>query len=1087
MNKFFVDKKFKFRAIILLLTVSVLCFSILLLNGIFSNYRSSKVLADFPEEVAKKLDETFEDNYYVNADVNWPTELVIPNGNSSVTASNGVIFMPDGTSMPIKPITLTQRGDYLVRYYYQLDGKFDYIEKTIFVGTKLASLTTDNGSIVAVTAEEQKDKVFENNASNVTLQGDDALIVRLKEGNTFTYNKSIDLTNVDDNGLCSLISLDFHMRDVERQETKFKVTKESARKLIVRISDSYDPTIYVDLVYSTIDNQGNVREIGLLNAKANSQKKYAGAFNWKEDYRQYIGVYEWIKYYKHHAGNEYALYNATTSTLGPNANWMNDFEHSALTWKYDPERQIVYANFGASKSGTSDVFINDLSYETLYGNTAFKGFPSNKVTLSIVTDEWVTADSARVDVFSLGECSGKELVEEYKNNYHVDDVATPIIDLGIERTEGRKVFVPYGSDFVLPVPVSIKGMAKGQDYKVKAFINYGESGQYEVPVSDGKLKINKSAIYTIEYSANNISGGVGIELLHLVVNKNVTESIKLNVTESFFAGSFESGQIITLPEHTVETINREDLVKVKIKAVHDKKTINVDSDSRQFILPYAGEYEIVYEISDNLYTVVKSYTMNVNGAQNYGFLEEIAIPKYFMKNAEYSLPNVTGYLLSGGDPVPATTKVFVAYDNGTSWTEVNREKVKITGSESLMVKYVCGSAEKISSVSKIVDVGYGIKNGLLMREYFIHDNFTIEAYEKDKGNTDLKYSLNDFNSDDNTLKFINVLDYSELDFRFKIKDNVNYNKVNVTLIDYYNPNAKYVMSFESIDGVCYVSYNGGPRYVTNVNFVDAKTKTIAYDFVSRELLLENVVQTVDLAEYLSTTLCYLEIELVGVTGASDFIIDAVNGTSTKNNTAKDTGNPRISINDFTGNYSIGDQVTVTAPFVTDVLSTVLDENITLTVMRVEDGAVMSDVGGLSLNKVSGLRSYTVLLDRVGEYKFTYTFTDSAGKTVPKSYSVFVVDQIKPQITFNKIDLTEIKIKKGATLNASFTVTDDVTPQDKITTALWVQDLRTLVNYTIHDENGLICFNYTGRYEVYAYAKDAAGNYSYKTVIVVVSD
>ena len=1087
MNNFLFNMKKHLKLIIVLLTVGILCLSFALLNNIISKRPSSDVLASFEDEVAKKLDEEIDDNYWVGQDVDFPESIVIPNGTEEITATNGLVIWPDNNVTTVGRVTLSQPGTYTVKYYYEKDGVTDFAEKKVFVGNKLASLASENGSITAVTAAEQEGLVFENNASNTTLSGDDALIVRLKEGNVFQYNKSIDLSNVDENGLVDIISLDYHLRDVERGEKEFNLTKESARYAFVRLSDSYNPEIYVEFATTTVANTGYlVDRYMLFNARAHNQTRYAGAFAWTEGWTNET----WRQYYQHPDGSEWALYCTFIPTLGPGVYDMKAYNHSPLTWKYDPVRQLVYVSYGANKASAGNKFIHDLSVDTLYEDyVGFGGFPSGKVTVSITTDEWYAADDARFDIYSIGGIEGAELVEQYKNGYHVDDIAPPIIDLGVERTEGNKIFVPLNSEFTLPTPVEIIGGSGVKNYTVNAYVNYGDSAEFEIPVHDGKITIDKQAVYTIRYTAKSSKGTIGEEVLKVIV-KDVPNALTLNTDESFFTGSFESGQEVTLPTFSIDSINTDSAIKTKITLVHDKYSQNVRTDTRNFILRYAGEYKIIYEYSDNVYSLSKEFIINASASDNVGFVDSVTINKYYIKNAEYSLPDIVGYSMSGGDLTKVDTTVEISYDNGATWTVVDRAKVKITGSDTLLIRYSCGSGDNkktvVSDPARIVDVGYGIKNGLMIREYFIHDAFTILPYDSTLKNSDIKYTSNT-TSGNNSIEFINPIDYSTFEFKFKINGNANYKKVNISLVDYEDPTIKYVLSYSNVGGVGYVSFNGSKAETTNASFEAVKAKIWAYNLDTNKMTFEGMETSLDLRSYFKSALCYLQVELVDINGQADFIVDAVNGQNLRNNSKTDNGNPRISINDFTGNYLVGDVITLTKPTITDTLSPILDEKIKLSVTNVDTRENLKDINGVELKNVSGLAEYQFVLPALGEYKITYSYADGSGRSSSKNYSVFAVDNVKPVIKFNKVNVAEMTIEAGTTIDASFVATDNVTESSSITTSLWVRDLGTEGMYTVHHPDNLVHFNYAGVYRVYAFAQDKAGNYVFNSFLVNVVD
>lgn len=1086
MNNFLFNVKKHLKTIIILLVVALTCFAFSLLNSVIFGKNSSEVSADFEQEIINKLNEEIQDNYWIGEEVHFPESISVQNGNDTVVAGNGLVIKPDNKVSSVDAVYLDIAGDYTVRYYYTHNNVTDFVEKNVFVGNKLASLSGENGSITPVSAAEQKGRVFENKASNVTVSGDDALIVRMEEGNTFQFTQSVDLSKTDSEGLVDIISLDYHLWDVERGAKNFTFTKESARYAFVKITDSYDPTIYAEFAVSSMDNwdwRYGVCNTLRVTAKAHNHARYSGVQPW-ESFKSQDGYgYSWIAYYKHADGTEYCMYNAYTPTLGYYAYDMTSLTRAPLTWKYDPVNQLVYINHGANKDATTDNFIHDLSADNLYLDPiGFDGFPSGKVTVSITTGEWVTSDAARFDIYSVGEISGSELIKQYNEGYHVDNNAKPIIDLGFEETEGNKIYVPMNIKYKVPVPVQILGGLSDDDYTVKAYVNYDDTAEFEVPIYNGEIVINKRAVYTLRYVAKGKNGAVGEKEIKLLV-ADTNKALTFSTDEAFFNGTFESGQQITLPSFNVTSINKQEEIKTTIKLVHSKYTKEISPETRTVTLYYSGDYKIVYEYSDNAFSDSKEFTFTAGTSENVGFVDELIIPKYFIKGAKYTLPNITGYLMAGGNHVPVATTVQISYDGGSSWATVNREEVAITGTDQAIVKYTCGTGAKQVSItsepSRIIDVGYGVTNGLKLRDYFIHDNFTVQ----DTSISAIRYTSN-VNSGNNTLKFVNPIDYANLTLKFRLDTNANYSAVKFSLIDYADPSVKYVVTYSNVNGIGCISYNGAALINTGKDFAATLAKEWNYSILTNKMSFEGQVLNTNLREYFKSDICYLEIELVNINGAADIRIDSLNTQDLTNKKVKDDGYPLISVDDFAGNYSVNDVVTINVPSITDTLSPILDKNIKLNVTL--NGNYVKDVNGVTLNNVSGTVSYQIRLTEMGTYMVKYDYTDGTKKD-STTYRVIAVDDVKPVITFNKVSTTGIQIRTGTTIDASFVATDNVTPGTRLITSLWVRDMEKEANYTIDKHTKLIHFNYPGLYRVYAYAQDEAGNYVYNYFVVNVVD
>ncbi len=1095
MKRALTSLKSKYKVLSLSILSAILCVALVL--GLTSLFKrpTSFVSADVKQDIQEELNTSFKDKYWVNEKVVVSPEFVVEVDGQPVTAEGGIIIFPNGLIQGADTYTLSMVGDYAVRYF--INDATDYVEKNFFVGEKLVSLTVEdvNNTITAVSAEEQAGEKFANNSSPVTVQGKDALIVNMKEGTELNYSKTIDLFDTDENGLCTLISLDYHLFDVEDKGTSYQMTNDiSATQCFVRIYDAYDSNIFVDLSYNIVSQAGGYTQSGTLNVKAYNQVYYYGCYNydyWPSNWNEY----SFRKKFEHVDGNTYPVGIEKTPILGRAGSNVHMYTHQPITWKYDPVNQYVYAHCGNTLNEARDYFVAPLNSTYIQTIRTFSGFPSGKVKIKIYTTNWKSNTPVRLDIFRLGNDSGSAFLDEFKNGYLRDEGGAPIIDLGITPTYQGAVYAPLNSEFNVPVPKSIIGMAENTDYTVSAYVNYGSNTQFQVPIVDGKLNINQKATYTLRYTAVGEKGGIGEALLPIIVKSDEGEGIKLNLNSNFFNGSFTTGQSITLPEHTFVSYNRVEDLKVTIKAVHERGETIINPTSRLFVPLYVGDYKIVYQYSDNVYNITKEFDMSVSVGNNVNFIDEIVLPRYFVKDVNYSLPNISAYVIDGSDnPATVNTTVSVSYDNGSSWTVVDRSNVKITGSDTVIVKYSSGNAVKVSEPVKIVDVSS--EYGISLNKYFIHDNFTVTEMDWEEWtNFDIVYSST-ITSGSNTLEFVNPVDVTKFDFTFRtFGENTNYNRVNIILRDYYDINNKYVISYINDGGQLVISLNGGAPIATDTAFNTISDKVVLYNGIGNILNVDNVASSIRFADYFTSSLVYLDVELEGIYGSSDITIFKVCGHNLTNSDTSDLSGPRISVDDIAGSYELNHIITLAPPTVSDAVSSVLDKDVLMTVYYVKDRSFIDvyDVNGVLIKNVSALTTYNIKLDKLGEYRVTYRVKDSNGVSYTENYKIVVNDNEPPVLEFNEIDLTQIRINVGDSIDARFTVSDNISSEEEIRVGLWVRDLKTNVNYTCHadEENGipfgLIKFAYAGEFEVYAFAQDATGNYTYKTFKVIVEE
>jgi hypothetical protein len=168
------------------------------------------------------------------------------------------------------------------------------------------------------------------------------------------------------------------------------------------------------------------------------------------------------------------------------------------------------------------------------------------------------------------------------------------------------------------------------------------------------------------------------------------------------------------------------------------------------------------------------------------------------------------------------------------------------------------------------------------------------------------------------------------------------------------------------------------------------------------------------------------------------------------------------------------------PILTDVLSTVVDKDVSIKVVK--DGKPVNSIDGVALNGTSDAkRNYQIKLDSYGQYTVDISAKDGAGKVASRKFFVAVVDVTAPVIEMKTAE--NVSIKKGATLTLKYSVKDDISSEEQINVTVFMRDVKANCFYT--PNNNKIRFNNAGEFEVYIYAKDARGNISQKVIYVTV--
>ena len=102
----------KIKYIIALLVVAMACFMIAVLTVPENNQlvKADKVVIS---------GQVFNDEYNINSEVDFPSEIQVEYNGKTVTADSGVMTYPDGSVVYAGAVKLDKLGDYVVRYFFK--------------------------------------------------------------------------------------------------------------------------------------------------------------------------------------------------------------------------------------------------------------------------------------------------------------------------------------------------------------------------------------------------------------------------------------------------------------------------------------------------------------------------------------------------------------------------------------------------------------------------------------------------------------------------------------------------------------------------------------------------------------------------------------------------------------------------------------------------------------------------------------------------------------------------------------------------------------------------------------------------------
>ena len=1031
------------------------------------------------EKITFTLD-SVSDNNRVGTVFNLENEIDVTYNGSTVKATNGSIIFPNGKVYSAGSYQLTDKGLYVVKYYVKDGNKIITCEKSFMVTDNLYDLSNNAGTITTVTKESSEGKYLKTNDDDIILTGKDGLILRLNDGCEFIYNKPIDLSKTGENGIADIITLNYRLGDLQLNENPqdwqldengvlkaiyaYNYLGDTARRCKIRLTDVYDPDNYIELddqyarLNASPDHVLYPQNYQVsLSAAANGQL-LSGAWQGHrgEDGR---GVDTIINNFPYHV---YWNWNRATRT-GQYLTSSVESMPEGTTWAFDWKTNIVYCKT-TSDSGYS--VVTDLDNTDIYPSNAFKGFTTGEVYLSLKCIDYQGASSARVDILGLDGYTGKELVDLYGKNIEVDTVA-PEVQINYNPTENDTVYAKFGSEFTIPTAF-VKEVFSNGNYDVSVYTNYYKNTKKQVSVKNGKFTLNENAIYTIEYTAIDNNGLKGSSVMH-VCPKKVDEAIWVE-TEKLI--SIETGSDIILPKYALKTINKEEDIKLSIKAVHEKETLTIDNDLRTFRPLYKGKYTIVYEYSDNCNAGSYSYEVESNPSANYKFLSTPVLPRYFVKGDTYALDELYAYDFTSGEPKIVNTDAYASIDGGEFTKVADPLAFKANAENSIKIQYRVG--DNVSETKEVKVISNKNENGMFrVYKYFVGDYTIVDNYNAQGRpiTAQIKYDMTATAGDAN-LEFANIIDANVFALQFVSGSETGYSSLLIRLTDVYDESKSLNIRFH-LSSASYVIEVNGVKQEVKKAFQSDEIKVIEYRNDIKTMVVDGYKFPFDFGEF-TTSRCHFDITMEKVNAPSSIVIDRVGNHAFRGTKTKDDVDPQVSVVTSDGSYSIGETVIINTPLFSDVISQINVKKSTTYIIH-EDGTEI-EVEDTS-------KPYELKLDKLGAYTIYYDTMETSGNELSYSYMIAAIDKKAPEIIIN--DYSEdsmILLELGSIYKLDYLVSDDVSEVENIKVAVRMQKLSDHTTINSYSNTEVKC-NEEGDFVIYVIALDESGNSSYKKIYV----
>ena len=974
------------------------------------------------------LAEELKDVYMIGEQLRLTEGLIMHNGQLYPTQA-AYLSYPNGEIYQSSNYTLDALGKYTVMY----------------------AATTQNGTITA----EREFLVCQNAYSgtkisyeyreqlNMNESAVSGLGVTIGEGGKFTLNHAVDISEYTANDALFTI-YPYNRTSLMGQSGKTHET----RKVYVRITDCYDPSIYLDFAFSwgQLDAKIDPNDTCVYVRAGGSNQTLMGLVPASTPHSLMQSIWYKGSFYRGNSMVEYGTQSRSRTAEHRNA------DNAGFSMYYDYQtKEIYFEDFGGR------IFVNDLDAPEIYNDNVFRGFTTGEVYFSMWGDQYETT-TMNVEIAKIGDYVG----EDFENLDLVYDVQAPTVELDSIWTENQMIYAAKGDAFVIPTP-TCRDLYNTAEVVARVYKNYGAPTQKQIPFSAENTFIPQEiGLYTVEYSVMDVYGNVGIETFSLnVLGIEGDQAVSLQTEE---LDEVLAGATCELPEYTLTGVNGEEYVK--IFAVYEGEKIEIDSENRCFFVDEIGEYEILYIYGDKYHTYTYSYALTAKASDNVHIAVPL-LPTYFIKGMPYTLEGNTVRLYNGEKAIDVVSSVLMKEDDGEFKEVTNYEKVTVTAQNTVQFRYVYDDKYVDSGKIPVIDVNAA--GALNLKEYFFGD------FNKQSTASYMQYTSN-VTLGANKLDFINVIGLSTFALEFSILEaESQFDSVSIVLRNYENRDEKVVITYGKDGSNGYFQLNDGLKNPTGKPFTDF-TFNLGYNptlgaFTTNTDLIIQHGQTIGFERTL------LSIEFNEIVGDAGICISKVNNQGFTSNVFKDRVKATVAFDEIYGEYKIGAMVAVYPATVTDVISPYLRENFSFYAVAPSGKTVVSVDNVKMENGCPINRAYSFKIEEYGTYYITYSYKDFNGNDTTINLPIIIAEETPPTLKIEGLEEGDVQKAKVNTkvVVAKYTVSDNQTPSNELNSRVVVCSPKgelIVLNETLAFD-ATLC----GDYKVCYYCFDNVGNYT----------
>lgn len=998
-----------------------------------------------------------EESYNQGESITIPKRTLTIEGGSTVDASYSVEF-PSGSTTSQSEISLSEVGNYSVYYYAKVNEKIYYMDPVSFL-VKAKGLVFADSSLGSSMYYGE----YQGQGPKPSTEG---LFVRLAKGDTLKVNQIIDVDTLTGSNPLVELFITPDSRGVADMEG-----------IIIKLIDVFDETNF--LTFDLHWNSGFASGIAyswLISGASNQPlagiESGKGAHYSGDGWGTPLDRVSFIAQQNVDVNGK-AAWSGQPADLAPDANI------AKILYDHELNQTYLNINFSAKYDDPS-----------VYGENLFNGFASGKVRMEI-TGKTYFNETANFCLVSINDGRVSLDVE----NGGLEDTTPPEVTINTSFTTmplakvGKAYSIPTASAFDITFGVC--------DVKQEVLYNYSTDNPVNVSVEDGKFTPNLEGEYTVIYTAKDAYGNVGRAFLKIIAKEEldpIAYDLPTQLSELNGKTDVKLGTLLSLDLPEILGGAGGNVIEIFYK-FNNGEEIPVSGSLR---LENNGKYTIIYKVSDYVSDepTVKSVEFTAVANMELVFTESISLPKVFIAELEYVLPELYASDYSSGHKVSKLAKVDVTDKNGTNTYDSGETfvpEVENNGDE-ITIRYYCeGTDYKTFTANAIIGKVYidgeFYEGYAEMTNYFYGENieatFVESTYVNDKGATvNREYStgcaiVTKETAKESAWTFASVQVADGVNVVIKpLSGQPRLEAMDFVLTDYVDES--YVVTLHLV-------FNGGSVFIT-CGDETAELKNYAVDtsyeikYAKGKLSFGGVAVKVasfdDGREFngFPSSKVYMSLVNKSISGSvikgGRYLVLSVSGQPISRGRFDTTPPAFALIGSLSGAKTKGMLLTIPAAACADVFNP--NSAVYVTVYGANN-EIITDNNGLTLDEVPADVEYQISLNNIGTYTVVYEYTElgwneNAGSS---TFAVRVYDNKAPEVRFTGEYVASVN--RGADIKfRDFAVSDDFTPNDQLTV---IRAVETSGGKFIILKEKVFTPVYTGTYKFIVLVRDAAGNTS----------